>query len=75
MAIQTRSDADPASQRTRLIVSVIPSLAGWSAVLAGGRAGSLVLAASIAAMLWVDFQAAMRRFGRDDGRCARSKTH
>jgi hypothetical protein len=26
-------------------------------------------------MLWVDFQAAMRRFGRDDGRCARSKTH
>jgi hypothetical protein len=58
MAIQTRGEADPGVLRTRLLVSVIPSLAAWSAVLAGGRAGVLILATSIAAMLWVDLRTA-----------------
>jgi hypothetical protein len=58
MAIQTRHDALPATLWARLILSVIPSLAAWSALLAGGRPGLVILAASIAAMLWVDFQAA-----------------
>ena len=41
----------------RLIVSVTPSLAAWAALLVGGRAGLFVLAASVAAMLWVDLRA------------------
>ncbi len=41
----------------RLAVSVLPSLAAWIALLTPARAGSFVLAASVAAMLWVDMRA------------------
>lgn len=41
----------------RLIVSVIPSLAGWTALLVAESTGLLVLAAAVAAMLWVDLRA------------------
>jgi hypothetical protein len=41
----------------RLIVSVIPSLAAWAALLFAEATGLLILAASIAAMLWVDLRA------------------
>ena len=42
----------------RLVVSVIPSLVGWAALLVEERAGLLLLAVAFAAMLWVDLRAA-----------------
>jgi hypothetical protein len=41
----------------RLIVSVLPSLAGWVALLAPETIGLFILAVAIAAMLWVDLRA------------------
>ncbi len=43
--------------RSRLIVSVIPSLAAWVALLFPESTGLLMLAAAVAAMLWVDIRA------------------
>ena len=42
---------------TRLTISVIPPLAGWAALVVAGRLGLCILAAAIAAMLWVDLRA------------------
>lgn len=41
----------------RLVISVVPSLAAWAALLIDARAGLFVLAASIVATLWVDLRA------------------
>ena len=57
LAIGSPSNADHQELRTRLIVSVIPSLAGWVALLFPEKTGLLILAAAIAAMLWVDIRA------------------
>ena len=57
LAIGTRSNADDPALRNRLIVSVIPSLAAWVAVLFPAKTGLLLLASSITAMLWVDIRA------------------
>ena len=57
LAIAPRSNADHPAFPTRLIVSIIPSLAAWIALLFPERTGLLILAAAVAAMLWVDIQA------------------
>ena len=57
LAIASQGDAAHQALRTRLIVSVIPSLAAWVALLFPERIGLLILAAAIAAMLWVDIRA------------------
>lgn len=41
----------------RLVVSVAPPLAAWAALLVDGRTGLFVLAACVAAMLWIDLRA------------------
>jgi hypothetical protein len=40
----------------RLGVGVVPSLLGWVALLLGGGAGLLLLAAAFVAVLWLDVQ-------------------
>ncbi len=57
LAIASQSNADHPELQTRLIVSVIPSLAAWVALLFPENTGLLILAAAIAAMLWVDIRA------------------
>ena len=57
LAIGSRSNADHQEFQTRLIVSVIPSLAAWTALLFPENTGLLILAAAIAAILWVDIRA------------------
>ena len=57
LAIGSRSNADHQELRTRLVVSVIPSLAAWAALLVPEKTGLLVLATAMAAMLWVDIRA------------------
>ena len=57
LAIGSRSNADHRELQKRLIVSVIPSLAAWVALLFPERTGLLILAAAITAMLWVDIRA------------------
>jgi hypothetical protein len=41
----------------RLILSVMPSLAAWAALLVADTTGLFILAAAVAAMLWVDIRA------------------
>ena len=43
--------------RNRLVISIIPSLAAWVALLVPETTGLLILAAALAAMLWVDIRA------------------
>ena len=57
LAIGSQSHADHQALRTRLSVSVIPSLAAWVALLFTEKTGLLILAAAIAVMLWVDIRA------------------
>jgi len=49
-----------ASVSSRLVISVIPSLAGWAALLLPDRTSLLMLAVSVAAMLWIDLLATRR---------------
>jgi hypothetical protein len=58
LAIRGHSGPDTNTLRGRLILSVIPSLAGWAALLVTGPAGLLILAIAIAGMLLVDLRAA-----------------
>ena len=60
LAIGSQSGADHPEFRARLILSVIPSLAAWAALLFPEQPGLLILAAAIAAMLWVDLRATRR---------------
>jgi len=57
MAIRSQSTTHSGTLKARLILSVIPSLAGWAGLLVGGTAGLFILALSIAAMLLVDIRA------------------
>ena len=57
LAIASQSNADHPELRTRLILSVVTSLAAWVALLFPEKTGLLTLAAAIAAMLWVDIRA------------------
>jgi len=57
MAIRSPSAWDNAKLTGQLILSVIPSLAGWAGLLVGGTAGLFILAISIAAMLFADIRA------------------
>jgi len=57
LAIVSGSNGDHPEFRTRLILSVAPSLAAWAALLFPEKTGLLTLAAAIAAMLWVDIRA------------------
>ena len=52
-----RSGPDTGKLPAGLIVSVIPSLAGWAALLIGEPSGLLLLALAVAAMLPVDIRA------------------
>ena len=56
LAIVSGSNADQQALRTRLFVSVIPSLAAWVALLVPEKPGLLILATAIAGMLWVDMR-------------------
>lgn len=55
--LATGSQNDRGELASRLILSVIPSLIGWAALLVPETIGLLVLAAAIAIMLWVDLRA------------------
>jgi hypothetical protein len=57
LAIRGHSGPDTNKLWARLILSVIPSLAGWAALLVTGSAGLLILAIAIAGMLLVDLRA------------------
>ena len=43
--------------KARLVLSVLPSLVAWVALLVGGAHGLMLLALAIAATLWVDLRA------------------
>jgi hypothetical protein len=57
LAIAPQSGASRARLPARLILSVIPSLAAWVALLVADTAGLFILALAVAAMLWVDLRA------------------
>jgi hypothetical protein len=57
LAIGSQSIPSRGQLPARLILSVIPSLAGWTALLVASTTGLLILALAIAAMLWVDVRA------------------
>jgi hypothetical protein len=57
LAISSIDNANSARLAARLTLSVVPSLAGWVALLVTGTAGLLILAVSIAAVLLVDLRA------------------
>jgi hypothetical protein len=62
LAIATPIPADVLSLRARLILSVLPSLIAWPALLLGKVAGLWLLAVGIAAMLGVDLEMTRRGF-------------
>ncbi len=62
LAIASRDYGDQRQIRTRLVVSVLPSLTAWVALLFPVNISLFILAASIAAMLWVDLQATQAGF-------------
>ena len=57
LAIGSRSGAENGKLPARLILSVVPSLAGWAALLVPETTGLFILAMAVAAMLWVDIRA------------------
>jgi ABC-type proline/glycine betaine transport system permease subunit len=57
MAIGSPSSTYHGKLKARLTLSVIPSLAAWAALLVAETTGLCILAAAIAAMLWVDTRA------------------
>jgi len=62
LAIAFPSIGEHSKLQIRLIVSVVPSLAAWGALLLPKNEGLLTLAAAIAAMLWVDLRATQAGF-------------
>lgn len=56
LAIASTRGNDSPYVLNRLIVSVIPSLVGWIALLVPEPIGLSLLAAAFAAMLWIDLQ-------------------
>eukprot|EP01035_Chromulina_nebulosa_P039676 gene39676-53637_t len=57
LAIRDHRGANMERLWARLILSVVPSLAGWIALLVAGKAGLLMLAVAVAATLLVDLRA------------------
>jgi hypothetical protein len=57
LAVGSNINSDNRQFLARLVLSVLPSLAGWTALLATETTGLLILATAIAAMLWVDLRA------------------
>jgi len=57
LAIGSWNRPDNVKLKARLILSVIPSLAGWAALLAAEKPALYILAIAIAAMLWADIRA------------------
>jgi hypothetical protein len=57
LAIGSQSGAYQEKLPARLGLSVLPSLAGWAALLVGSSAGLYLLTVSIATMCWVDIRA------------------
>jgi hypothetical protein len=57
LAIGAREGAERGRLTGRLLLSVVPSLTGWAALLLPDTAGLWVLACAVAAMLWVDLRA------------------
>jgi hypothetical protein len=57
LAIAPEGGATQARLQPRLILSVIPSLAAWAALLVADTIGLFILALAVAAMLWVDLGA------------------
>ena len=57
LAIGSQSSGDNRKFLARLVLSIMPSLVGWAALLVPETIGLLILAAAIAAMLWVDLLA------------------
>ncbi|MCZ8187047.1 MAG: DUF3429 domain-containing protein [Beijerinckiaceae bacterium] len=50
----TRDEQDLGRNAPLFILGVLPQLLGWGALLAGGRAGHLAVAAGLVGMLWID---------------------
>ena len=57
LAVGSNRNSDNRQFVARLVLSVLPSLAGWAALLATETTGLLILATAIATMLWVDLRA------------------
>jgi ABC-type proline/glycine betaine transport system permease subunit len=57
LAIGAHNSAQDGKLPARLILSVMPSLAGWAALLVSESTGLFILVLAIAAMLWVDIRA------------------
>lgn len=57
LAISPASGPDNPRLAARLILSVMPSLVAWVALLVAGNAGLLLLATAVAAMLAIDLRA------------------
>jgi hypothetical protein len=58
LAIAHGGGAAQAKLPARLILSIVPSLAAWAALLVADTTGLFILALAVAAMLWVDIRAA-----------------
>ncbi len=56
LAIASQSGGDNRGFPARLVLSVVPSLAAWAALLVAETTGMFILAAAVAAMLWVDIR-------------------
>lgn len=57
LAISPERSTSQAALKGWLILSVIPSLAGWTALLFPPVTGMIILSASFLAMLWIDLRA------------------
>ncbi len=57
LAIGSERSSDRRKLPSRLILSVVPSLVGWCALLMRETTGLFILAAAVAMMLWVDLRA------------------
>jgi hypothetical protein len=57
LAIAPQTRVGKQKLAARLTLSVIPSLAAWAALLVADKTGLVILAAAVAAMLWVDIRA------------------
>jgi hypothetical protein len=57
LAIAHGGGAAQAKLPARLILSIVPSLAAWAALLVADTTGLFILALAVAAMLWVDLRA------------------
>jgi ABC-type proline/glycine betaine transport system permease subunit len=57
LAIGSPTKTEHGKLPARLVLSVIPSLAGWAALLVPEMSGLFILTVAIAAMLWIDIRA------------------